>query len=98
MMAAARAAVLACFVTSGAEAARPPSIIFILSDDLGFGDYSVSEPVHPEVSALHRPGRLTVDVRLEKPAAGRYPPMGFPDVVLPQDPQAQTYTGFRGFA
>jgi hypothetical protein len=26
----------------------PPSIIFILSDDLGFGDYSISEPVHPQ--------------------------------------------------
>lgn len=30
------------------ESATPPSIIFILSDDLGFGDYSVSEPVHPQ--------------------------------------------------
>ena len=26
----------------------PPSIIFILSDDLGFGDYEISEPVHPQ--------------------------------------------------
>ena len=26
----------------------PPSIIFILSDDLGFGDYEISEPVPPQ--------------------------------------------------
>lgn len=26
----------------------PPSIIFILSDDLGFGDYEISEPVRPQ--------------------------------------------------
>ena len=49
---AARTAILACLATAAGPAraaARPPSIIFILSDDLGFGDYSASEPVHPEV-------------------------------------------------
>ena len=33
---------------AAAPAARMPSIIFILSDDLGFGDYEISEPVRPQ--------------------------------------------------
>ena len=33
---------------AAATAARMPSIIFILSDDLGFGDYEISEPVRPQ--------------------------------------------------
>ena len=40
---------LAATASASASAKKPPpSIIFILSDDLGFGDYSISEPVHPQ--------------------------------------------------
>ena len=36
-------------------AAGPPNIIFILSDDLGFGDYSISNPVNRTIAAIPTP-------------------------------------------
>ena len=39
---------LLCSTYTAAATARIPSIVFILSDDLGFGDYEISTPVRPQ--------------------------------------------------
>eukprot|EP01060_Flectonema_neradi_P004072 TRINITY_DN1268_c7_g1_i1.p1 TRINITY_DN1268_c7_g1~~TRINITY_DN1268_c7_g1_i1.p1 ORF type:complete len:494 (+),score=95.19 TRINITY_DN1268_c7_g1_i1:57-1538(+) len=45
----------AVLTTAVMAAATPPNIIFILSDDLGFGDYSISNPVNRTIAAIPTP-------------------------------------------
>eukprot|EP01059_Diplonema_ambulator_P029375 TRINITY_DN4877_c0_g1_i1.p1 TRINITY_DN4877_c0_g1~~TRINITY_DN4877_c0_g1_i1.p1 ORF type:complete len:494 (+),score=155.67 TRINITY_DN4877_c0_g1_i1:37-1518(+) len=40
---------------AAAVEAKPPNIIFILSDDLGFGDYSISNPVNRTKATIPTP-------------------------------------------
>eukprot|EP01064_Diplonema_japonicum_P026908 TRINITY_DN3851_c0_g2_i4.p1 TRINITY_DN3851_c0_g2~~TRINITY_DN3851_c0_g2_i4.p1 ORF type:complete len:499 (+),score=122.40 TRINITY_DN3851_c0_g2_i4:52-1548(+) len=47
--------VAVCLACCAAVEGKPPNIIFILSDDLGFGDYSISNPVNRTTATIPTP-------------------------------------------